>query len=336
MGNEEIGTESTATETTETVDTSTDTSAESTEVAAEESAEADAGDTGVADDGESAEPKTEVVPPTYTPNFKYKVLGQEQDLPEEIRAFIKDEKTETYFRSIHEKAGAVDHFVAKNKDLSEKFAQTSEKYNTLATSLGELSQCVKNDDYETFFEELGIDVKKVMQFCANRLRMEENPDQFRNYQLQRDLDKKNRENQRMVQDQSKASESRMVNYIKQEYESTMSDPANAGFEKEYDKRVGRPGAFREEIIFRGDYALSQNKLKTTAEIVKELKSLYAFQNSGSINPTALGSTNPGVNSGKRPIVPVIPGSTGAPIAKGNKIATLDDLRKAREALPRQK
>lgn len=305
-------------------DTGADTSAEGT-VADEQSSEDPATEEETDKEvTEKEETDADVVEEQkYTPALKYKVLGEEKEMPEWVKPLIKTEEDEKRYKDLFEKADAIDHFKGSNKEIREKYSAVEGELTGLRTEIHELGNFVKKGDFESFFERLEIKPDDVLMWAVKYAELKQNPHQFQAYQANRQREMQYMDAQRRASEAERGSEEKMIEFIRRDAQVTLSDPENQSYEMEFDRRVGRRGAFREEIAARGDRAYGKGQMLTTAEIIREIKGLYSF-GGGAATPAA-GKQAPVVNKPRPPVIPSVGGSSRSPVG-GKKPMSIEELR----------
>ena len=117
-----------------------------------------------------------------------------------------------------------------------------------------------------------------------------------------------------------------------ELDSHLAGPENHAMVQAYDAQVGTPGAFRAEVIRRGQYyGQTQNRDAGVEELVNEVSA--PFRGFMQPKPQARPAVRPsgvvtgGGNQRGKPTLPKIQSKGGSPVSKGPR--SLDDLKKLR-------
>lgn len=274
---------------------------------------------------EGATPAPEVAP--YTPNYKYRVLGQEFELPEDVRGFIKSEKEEKMLRELYEKSGATDHFKTKNQYLSERSKKVEEELRGFHESVEELKTYYEKGDFDSFIGRLGVPEDFVLQWAVNKAKY---------YQMdpeQRAMIDAKRQAELQAYKQTKQTSSEVARYQeyiadmkRREIQRTLDREDIRSYVSEFDKRAGKQGAFLRELVRRGDEAWQQGKDLSAEEVAQDIMNFWRLEQ------PQMGQPNPAnpmsmVPAKKEP--PVLPNLSGgktpaAPVKNGPRSA--DDLR----------
>lgn len=267
----------------------------------------------------------------YKPNYKYKVLGKEMELPENIREYIKDADTEKFFRELHEKAGAVEHFKGKTKYLTDTQKELQSKVETYDSSVNKLKALYQagsqSGDLDDFFKELNIPDEVILKHAVKKAQYYQMPEEERqriDYQRQQEMHA--RQQQEQVNQQLTGYQTYIQNIKQKDIESTLQNPEIMSYAEEFDKRAGKPNAFLQELVRRGGEAWDSGKDLTAQEVAKDIMNFWR------ITPTATEQTGQTarptgvVPQKKQPqVLPNMGGRSSAPVKTGPR--SVDDLRK---------
>lgn len=275
--------------------------------------------------------------PAYTPNFKFNVLDKEHEMDEWARPFIKDKAVEERFRDIFTQAKAMSKFKTERDQLrseydtfkktySKDYEPVVKNYNYLSKLLNE---GVQSGDLGNFFNAANVPIQAVIRFAANTVaKLEQDP----NYLNQMQNNWKSAQSQNQMTDENQylrdTVEQLQIEQAKTALNVAMSDTDTREFAQVFDARVGKEGAFMDEVIRRGAMLeMIEKRSATPQEIISELKKIH-----GHLSQTNVPNTNPqDSNSGapaSKPVIPNIKGKNVSPV-KG-EITSTDDLRKIRD------
>jgi predicted nucleic acid-binding Zn-ribbon protein len=273
-------------------------------------------------------------PPAWTPNYKVKSYDNEYEIPEDFRSYINQEN-EKKFREVFERHFAFDTIKQKYKDAHTKYQEVNGKYDTVSKNLDKLSKYVQNGDFDSFFSTIKIPEGEIQKWIYNKLQVKDLP------QEQQQLYTKNSEYQRQLMEREERM-SEMENKLA-EFESYKQEQAiqkrhseldsaiNNGEYKQiaesYDARVGKPGAFKQEVILRAAaVANATGKDLSAEEAVQELAKLVAWNNQNGGQAVSA----PQAKSGGRPTIPSVSGKASSPVAP--QVKSIEDLQRlAKEA-----
>ena len=129
-------------------------------------------------EGTDGDPPAEPVEAeAYSPDFSYKVYGEEKTLPEEIQALIKNKETEDYFRDVFSQRDAVPILKEKQEAARKQYEDlntlVNDKYEPILKELQAAGKAVQNGDMDKFFEALGVDSNKALQWAVDKARYRE-------------------------------------------------------------------------------------------------------------------------------------------------------------------
>jgi hypothetical protein len=295
---------------------------ETTTEATEETMEAAADDAG-------QEPET----PAYEPDFKFKVKDKELEFDEWLRPVVKDKETEEKVRDILTKAHGIDELKTTRDTLKADLETIRTEKQRQDQALGVVESYIKNKDYRSFFDALGIPKADVIRYAVEELKFQEmTPEQ--QAVVQQQWQEKNRLATLETQNQSLQQQQQQLVQQQAEFElnSQLSKSDVSQIAAAYDARVGTPGAFRQEVINRGAYheAVS-GKVISAEQAIQEVMSLVG----GSVQaqPESVPQTPQGHASVQKtkPVIPNIQGTAGTSPAKRIP-KSIEDLRKMRDQM----
>lgn len=246
-------------------------------------------------------------PPAYTPNFKYKVLGEERELPENFRGYIKKEEEEKAFRDLFERADAMDHHKTKHTEMKDYLNKLYPEYQRYHESITEIGELYNKGDMDLMFEKLGVDAERVYNWALKKAQYAQLPDdQKRVYDEKRRAETEAYSSQRALEAVRREREMFENSVIKNEYRSATSRPEVVDYIKWYDSLNGQ-GAFLEHVCYIGDQQTRRTGTRPMAEeVVNQIMSRYKIPGNGLGEPsqaptgtpvvTAPPKTIPNVNS----------------------------------------
>lgn len=273
--------------------------------------------------------------PAYSPNFKFKYRGLDKDNEAELddlfKPLVKDAATEKKIRELHEKAYGLDFVKAERDRLKNEHQELAGYKQRMAESLGIVSGYLNKNDLESFFGAFKIPKESVLRYALQQIQLNEmNPEQRAAYETQRQEMQRasalELQNQRLQEQFSQLQ----VNQRTNELATVMSRAGIADAASSFDQRMGRPGAFREMVVQRGQYhALSSGVDMPAEQVVAEVLAMIGHQ------PQAGGTQAPGGLPGvagasahapaAKPVLPNIQGKGTSPAKK--VLTSTDDLRK---------
>ncbi len=268
----------------------------------------------------------------WTPNYKVKAYDNEYEIPENFRSYINQEN-EKNFKEVFERSFAFDTIKQKYKDAQTKYQDVNGKYETVSKNLDKLSKFVQNGDFDSFFNTIQIPETEIQKWIYNKLTLQDLPKE------QQQLYTKNSEYQRQLlsmQEQYEEMQGKLAEFedyktqqaVQQrvsELDSVIGSPEYKSLAENYDARVGKPGAFKNEVILRAAaVANSTGKDLSVQEAVQELARLVAWnqQNGGQASGVAQKGQS-------RPTLPSVSGKASSPVAP--QVKSIEDLKKLAKA-----
>lgn len=283
----------------------------------------------------SAPPQT----PAFTPNFKYKVHGQEKEMDEWLRAAIKDADTEKKARDLYTRADGIDHVKQDRERLVEENQTIRQEQENFQKTVQELDFYVKQDDLTSFFERLQIPREQVLKWALREVEMADNPAARQQYDMQRQQRVQNYYQQIEGSQALSQYEQAAANLRGQETDFALRQPDIAPMVEAFDTRMGYSGAFRNAVIERGQLHAHARQVDVPVDqVIKEVIQLAGLGNTQVAAPqtATTGPSNQVIQGSKgKPVLPSIP-SSGQSAVKKNPGKGLAGLRKvAQEKLAQQ-
>ena len=278
--------------------------------------------------------------PAYSPNYKFKVHGEEREFDEWAKPLVKSAEDEKKYREIMEKVYGIDHIKQDREKLRGELGtvqETAQKYTTLTKNLDRLSQYVSTGNYEAFFQELQIPEEEVLHYAARRLQYRDmTPEQRaqydRNVQAQREAVNYGQQNHDLQSQMHELKYSQRMFELDQH----LASPGVRELVQEYDSSR-QAGAFKKLVQDRGIYHfMTSQKDLPVSEVVSEIMQILG--RTPQTQPMSAQTTAPqGVSTTqaqpkapeKKPVIPAVDGGGASPTKQ--PIKSMDDIRKLREA-----
>lgn len=327
--NETSGGEATQTTNTET------TAQSATGTGVQPTKEAGAGNDGATSEGTGGAAKASDTPQAYVPSFKFKVKDKELDFDDFVKPVVKTKDVEQKIKDLYEKAHGLDEVKTSRDSFKAQADEWKGKYTTVETSLQTLGGYVKKDDFRSFFQALNIPKEKIIKYAIEELKYQEMPaDQRAILDAQREkeqaLEQTSFQNQTLQQQMAQMIQKQTEFELNQEL--TKSDVAQAI--SAYDTRLAKPGAFKAEVIRRGQYYEAVHKTSPPAsQLVAEVLSLIGVQAQAQQGTEAAsqGTSSQTVQQSQKPVISSFQGS-GAKSPARKVPQSIEDLRKMRQQL----
>jgi hypothetical protein len=258
----------------------------------------------------------------YTPNLTYKVYDEEREIDDWAKPLINSKETEEQFRSLFSKAGAVEQMTAKRERQLEEFNELSSNHERIMGIVSQAKQDLNNGDMDSVFQTLGIPEQQVYKWVLDKINYQNLPPEQRQVldeksQYQKRTTELERSNQMLEQNwQNEQVQARTRELDWEMNNSEVEDAARA-----FDTRMGRKGAFRDEVIRHGvaDYQITGSDMPVRQAIQEVMQKFATTVQTGQTpNGTATASQKP-------PVIPTIGTSNVSPTRKQWK--SIDEMRK---------
>lgn len=276
----------------------------------------------------------------YNPNYKFKVLDKEMEFDEFVRGSIKDADTEKKIRELYEKAYGLDSIKPKHEALKEKvnnhYSKIESEHTSLTNTINLLDKMLQQGDIDNFLSALEIPEETFLKWAVKKAQlMELTPDKREEYN--RSVAERNRLYQLEQQNQAFQEQffESQVQARTTQLDNELFKPEVAQVAASFDARAGRQGAFREEVIKRGQFAWTMYQKDIPVEqAVKEVMLLVGNtipqQQQASVNGVAQSSGQPQVVPPKPNVIPNIQGQASTPVKK--KFKSLDEMKQYANSL----
>lgn len=271
------------------------------------------------------EQETEVVEPEYTPSYTYKVRDEEYTMDDWAKGLIKDPETEQHIRDLYTEKHGLD--LAKKER-----AEVQEKYNALEGSIQKLNEFVVNNDARGFIDSLGLPKQMFMDYAINELQyMEMTPEQRAQVDQKRNQELQATQLERDYNSLQEQSSQQAIQMRDLQLDNTLQQPQYAEAAKTYDARVGRPGAFKDFVVQRGEYNLQVNNVELTMDqAIQEAMTYGGVVGTQAPSTTENVGTHAAQRQEQKPVIPKVGGGNASPAKK--QMTSIEDLRKHRERL----
>lgn len=263
------------------------------------------------------------VPPTYTPNTKFKVMDKEHEFDAWLTPHIKDAETEKKAKELYEKAYGLDYVKPKFEAAQKELGEYKTSYNNLYKDASEALTFKNNGDLDSFFQKVALSPEKVYEWVLEKLnRQNLPPDQRRVYD---ELDAKKR-NEYQQSRQIEESENRYRQVATQareaEVDFVLARPEIHNTVKNYDAKNGQ-GAFKQFVAEYGvmhfnAYGEDPSADTAISAVLKRLGDAYQGQQALTASPTASGEK-------PLPVIPNVSGKNVSPVRKSPR--SIDDIKK---------
>ncbi len=203
-----------------------------------------------------------VTPPAFTPNFKFKVMDQEHEIPERFRELMKDATTEKEVREIFEKAYGLDHQKPKYEQLKTKHSEVERNFNDVLGAVQDLrsvyQQAVSTGNLlllDDFFDRLKIPDQVILQYALAKVQYGElDPEARKAYDQQVFAQKRLLDLEKQNQGYSQQAMSAATHAKGALLDSCLARPDIQALAQAFESAPGRkPGDFRRSVCEHGEY-----------------------------------------------------------------------------------
>ncbi len=275
-------------------------------------------------------------PPAYAPNFKYKVLKEEKEIPEWARPFVTSADVEKNVRELFEKADGIeavkthrDQLVQENETMRTEWAPVIQNVQTVVGHL-------QRGDMDSFFEALNIPEAAVLKYALYRLQLKENPQQLAAHEQMRQMQLHNLQLQQQLEQSNSGYTNIAVQTREIQLDTHLGRPEILTAVQSFDQRVGKPGAFRTEVIKRGKMYAAMEQDAPVEQVVSEVLQLIGWQGQNTqaqpnVQNGAGGAAAPAAGAGTpvagqaKPTLPNVRGKGTSPAQK--VFRSTDEIRK---------
>lgn len=293
-----------------------------------------------ADDGGDAAPlsekegqapkgaKTATPPPAYQPNFKFKVMDKEHEIDEFLRSVIKDADTEKKVKALYERALGLDYAKPKHEELQKSHTELTKTHQDFQKGFTKLGEMLERGDLQSFLDFWKVPKEKLYEFVASQLRYEElSPEEKAKVDAQRNTELQARQGQEQYQQLLQRYQDEMAAVRARELDTAISRSDIAEAATAYDTRVGRPGAFRGEIIRRARMiAYETGKDISVDDAIKEVMTAIGYvEDSGQPGKAETPKIVAPAVQRDLPTLPNLGSGGASPVKK--VVKNLDDLRR---------
>lgn len=270
---------------------------------------------------------------SYTPNYKFKVLDKELEIDEWLRPVIKSQDMEKKVKELYEKAYGLDSIKPKHQAIKEELESTKAKVEETDKALNILGKYVSENDFDSFFDGLGIPKNKILEYALELVRREQmSPEQKAQWEASKQARDAARyyeaENARLMQSQQQFA----VQQRTFELDMALSQAEAKTVAEAYNAGMGSPEAFKDYCIQIGQaYAARGQDIPATMAVSEAIKHLKA------INPSLGVVANTGgahvVQASQKPVIPNIQGRGTSAVKPAVK--SLEDLKRRAKELTEQ-
>ena len=282
--------------------------------------------------------------PEWKPETKFKVRNKEFDFDPEVAKVVTKEN-QAKLKELYEKAGGLDFAKSRMEQYDAEVAEMKPQIERLSqqTELIErLDKMIQGEDFTSFQKTLNIPDDMVLKRAIEIMKYQELPQDerqkmdaaYKNNERLYNLEQENLGYQQRIQNQ--AVEAKL-----NQLDAYLAQPTLISAVQDFESRMGKPGAFREEVIARGQLAYSQRKVDLTPEqAAREVLALAGFNleslagnasPASTISAEAASSANIAASAVSKPTLPNIKAGSKTPTGK-KTYGSIEEIKAAARAM----
>jgi hypothetical protein len=267
------------------------------------------------------------VAPAYQPNFKYSVRGQEKEIDEMFRSLVKDAESEKKIKELFEKAEGIDFVKQDRTALKTEFEGFKTQVVPYLQEYHKFTSLRDQGNIGAALSVAGISDEAVFKYALEKLEMEQNPQIASVYKSNQDAALKQFEMQTQLQQYEQMSQQLQQQQF--EYDMSQALGSHKDLVSQVDARLGKPGAFREEVERLGIAEYHRGNDLPVQQAVELVANKYKPFFTTNDAPSAPMQT-PGQAPQSRQAPAVIPNTGSSNVSVINrKPKSIDDIRKIR-------
>lgn len=283
----------------------------------------------------------------YAPKLKYKVLKEEKDFPEWAKPLATSEEMENTLKDIFERADGLAEVKEHRDRLIQEHTRITEEWGPFVADAQKALGHLRRGDMDSFFEATGVSELQILKHAQKILALRADPNAAAAHNQQRQLQL---DNQRLQEEASQYQNGYQTLATQQkdfEISVALGRPEILSTVQAFDAKVGKPGAFRAEVIRRGQsYVAMGQPNVSTDQVVTEVLQLLGWQGqTQGQNPqppvtsvqNGAGASAADQNGGAGtpaqqtpPTLPNLRGKGGSPVKKAFR--STDEIRKYAKSL----
>lgn len=283
------------------------------------------------------DPAAPVIPPAFTPNFKYKVAGQEKELDKFWQSFVKDADSEKKIKDVLTKVDAFEFIKGKKDHFENQYNTLSGDYEAMSSTVNRFDQSVKGGDLSSAFRIAGIPKEQVFKWVHQQLQFEGLPPEQK---AQIEAAENARSQQFDLEDKfsrmEKQYQTQAVQARTMQLDMALMKPEVAAIASAWDQNAEAGFTFRDTVAqeARRVYYESGQDLSPEQAVAMVMNRFGRFVGSGAQSDNtqlAQSTVVTGKSSSPPPVIPNVSGKAASPIKKVAK--SLDDIRAIERAMP---
>lgn len=277
--------------------------------------------------------------PQFTPNYKFKAMGKDHEIPEVLRSVMKDKDTEKYVHDLMEKAYGLGPIKERFEKTREQLQEVRQSHEYVMGNIQEAQQAYRKGDLDTVFEIFKVAPEKVLQWAVDKVQLSQMPPEQRQaLEARRDAEKRANTLEKQTQQFTSQLQTEQSQYISQMLDLVLERPDISAVAQAYEARRGQPGAFKALVVQMGQSeAALTGKTLSPLEAAQKAIEILGQPAAPAPQPAATAPAAPAQATPAAAPKKVIPNLANAG-ARGNsaptksKMRSLDDLKKAYDTI----
>jgi hypothetical protein len=274
--------------------------------------------------------------PAYEPNWKFKVGDEEREFDDRLKPFVQSKEDEEYFRDMLTKAHGLElnkkRTAAREQEWGQKeteFSSLRQTHDRVQNTLQKLNE-LKVQDFGVFQKAWEIPDQAVLRRASEILKTHDDPD------ARQQLDQSYNNRLQMLQYEDRVNQDTQTQVVMQrqlhemKMHSALQSPEISRFASEYDRRMGTPGAFLEEVNILGTVEFQSKGYQDPQVIVAKAHQRLSKLLGPLEAPASAPSQAPASQPAPRPSLPNLgSGRTGTAVSRRPK--SIAEIRKLAES-----
>lgn len=262
----------------------------------------------------------------FVPNFKYKAATQDKELDPFFHSLVKDADSEKKVKDVFTRADAFDYIKGKYETRENEYKSLNNDYQALTQTVHRVNEAKAKGDLDSVFRTVGLNDHQIITWAAKRvdyLQMMNQlpPEQRQALQQQEQAAIQNQQYQdQMSQMQGELQEQKVLARTIR-LDQALSRPEVSQAQMFWDQKMGREGAFKDQVVEEAQREWYMNKVdlppeEAVSRVLKRFGAFISAQSMGSQDPMApQGTPMAPQMPAARPVIPLVPGSSKTPIKK---------------------
>lgn len=263
-------------------------------------------------------------PQEYAPSFKYKVRDEEKEFDEWLRPVVKNAEQERAIRELYERSAGLDFARQREQSLKQQFEQIQPEYQQFVQAREFLQETLSKGDLKTFFDAHSIPEDEVLKYAVEVLKYRQMaPEERAKIDQYRQVETQARQYEGQTQQLNQVLAQQAAQMTNMQLDMHLSRPDIADLVNAYDSRVGKPGAFKEQVIAVGNMRYYASGGKENIPVDEAVKQFIQMAGVTATQESTGNPVQPKVVQ-KKPMLPNATGTGTSPVKK--PIRSLDQIR----------